>query len=150
MAPISCLDSLICSKTMENVLINSAKNVLDKIGIVVTSLCALHCLLIPFMLPVLPLLGISFIANEAFEDAILLLTMILGSIALYSGYRRYHGNLSPFVMLFLGGFIYWEKHILGSEFEPYLVMFGASLVVIAHMVNIKLCRKEEIAIRSHD
>lgn len=122
-------------------MINLAKNLLDKIGIAITSLCAIHCLLLPLMLPVLPLLGASFVADELFEDSILAVTMVLGAFALYSGYKRYHNRLYPFILLGLGGFIYWQKDILGVEAEPFTVMAGATLVVIAHLVNIRLCRR---------
>jgi len=124
------------------VLFNTAKNLLDKIGIAATSLCAIHCLLLPILMPILPMVGESFIAGEAFEEGILLLTMALGFVALHSGYKRYHGKLYPFVMLFAGGFIYWQKDTVGVELEPYIVMFGASLVVMAHVVNMKLCRRD--------
>lgn len=119
------------------------KNVLDKLGIAVTSLCAIHCLLLPVILPLLPLVGADFLASHAFEDGILLLTMILGFIALYSGYKRYHQQVYPFVMLFGGGFIYWQKHYFGMENEPYFVAVGATLVVAAHVINMKLCRKDK-------
>ena len=118
------------------------KKSLDKIGIAATSLCALHCLLLPIILPLLPLIGADFIGSHEFEDGVLLLTMILGFVALYSGYKRYHRQIYPFVMLFAGGFIYWQKHYFGEDIEPYLVTVGATLVVIAHVVNMKLCRRD--------
>ena len=119
----------------------TAKNVLDKIGIAATSLCAIHCLLLPFLLPVLPMMGASFIAQESFEDSVLALTMGLGVIALYSGYKRYHNRLFPFLFFAFGGLIYSQKDGFGVDIEPYLVMLGASLVVLAHVSNMKLCRR---------
>jgi hypothetical protein len=126
---------------VDYVLLSIAKNLLDKIGIAATSLCAIHCLLLPFILPILPMVGASFIAGEVFEDVVLVCTMMLGFVALYSGYKRYHGQIYPFVLLFGGGFIYWQKDMLGVEVEPYLVLMGASLVVAAHVLNMKLCRR---------
>jgi hypothetical protein len=126
---------------VELTLINAAKNLLDKIGIAATSLCAIHCLLLPFMLPLLPLIGASFLAQESFELGFLMSTMVLGFIALYSGYKRYHHQLYPFSLLFSGGFIYWQKDIFGADVEPYTVILGACLVVAAHVINMKLCRR---------
>ena len=91
----------------------------------------------------LPLVGAEFIGSHIFEDSILILTMVLGFIALYSGFKRYHQQLYPFVMLFAGGFIYWQKHYFGHDYEPYIVAVGATLVVAAHVVNMKLCRKDK-------
>ncbi len=122
-------------------MINAAKNLLDKIGIAATSLCAIHCLLLPLMLPLFPLIGASFLAQDAFEQGFLAITMVLGFFALYSGYKRYHNRLYPFSLLFLGGFIYWQKDLFGDAAEPFTVMIGALLVVAAHLINIKLTRR---------
>ena len=118
----------------------TSKNWLDKIGIASTSLCAIHCLMLPFLLPVLPLVGAGFLAQHAFEQVILVLTMILGTIALYSGYRRYHGQLMPFGLLYAGGVIYAGRHAFGETLEPLIVVAGGLLIVVAHVVNMKLCR----------
>ncbi|MEN3160201.1 MerC domain-containing protein [Alkalimonas sp. NCh-2] len=117
------------------------RNVLDKAGIALTSLCAVHCIVLPVLLPVLPLLGASFLADESFERAVLLLTMVLGFIALFSGFHRYHRKLYPFYSLFLGGFIYWHKDIFGHHWEPAVLTIGAAFVVLAHVMNMRLCQR---------
>ena len=63
---------------------------LDKIGITATSLCALHCILLPVILPALPLLGLSFLADHFWEHVFLILTAIMGTFALFTGFKRYH------------------------------------------------------------
>nr|WP_245217523.1 MerC domain-containing protein [Rheinheimera maricola] len=115
------------------------RNVFDKVGITVTSLCAIHCILLPVILPVLPLLGLSVGHNHAFERIMLLTTMVLGFIALFIGFHRYHRKLYPFYSLFLGVFIYWQKDVWGHEYEHAVLIVGASLVVLAHVMNMRLC-----------
>ena len=117
------------------------KKMLDRIGITATSLCALHCILLPILLPVLPLLGLSFLADHTWEHIFLLLTAALGTIALFSGFKRYHKKLYPFYLLYLGVAIYWLKHDFSSEVEPLFIIIGASLIVAAHFINIKLCHR---------
>jgi len=117
------------------------RNVLDKVGIAITSLCAIHCIMLPVLLPVIPLLGVTFLADEAFEKSVLLLTMVLGFIALFSGFHRYHRKLYPFYSLFLGGLIYWHKDILGHHWEPVVLTMGAAFVVLAHILNMRLCNQ---------
>ena len=112
---------------------------LDRIGITATSLCALHCILLPKLLPILPLLGLSFLADHAWEDIFLLLTAALGTIALFSGFKRYHKRLYPFYLLYLGVALYWIKHDFSAELEPFFIIGGASLILAAHFINIKLC-----------
>ncbi len=113
---------------------------LDRIGITATSLCALHCILLPILLPILPLLGLTFLADHTWEHVFLICTAILGTIALLSGYKRYHGKKYPFLLLFLGISIYWIKHDYSEMLEAYFIIVGAFFVVLAHVINLKLCK----------
>jgi len=112
---------------------------LDRIGITATSLCALHCILLPVLLPILPLLGLNFLADHAWEHVFLLFTAVLGGVALYSGYKRYHRKTYPFILLILGVSIYWIKHDYSETLEPYFIFSGAALIISAHFINLKLC-----------
>jgi hypothetical protein len=113
--------------------------VLDRIGITATSLCALHCILLPVLLPALPLLGLSFLADHAWEHVFLLMTAALGTLALFSGFKKYHRKYYPFYLLFLGVGIYWIKHDFSEDIQPFFILIGASLIVAAHVINLKLC-----------
>lgn len=112
---------------------------LDRIGIAATSLCALHCILLPILLPALPLLGLSFLADHTWEHFFLLATALLGTVALFSGFKRYHKRLYPFYLLYLGIYIYWIKHDFAEQYEPIFIICGAGLIVAAHFLNIRLC-----------
>ncbi|BFT28978.1 hypothetical protein D210916BOD24_01540 [Alteromonas sp. D210916BOD_24] len=114
---------------------------LDRLGIWVSSLCALHCLALPVLVPLLPLIGSSFFAQVWFERTILTFSMLLGAVALLSGALRYHGKYYPLVLLFSGGAIYWNKDILGHHYEPFTIAFGALLIVAGHWVNMRLYRQ---------
>jgi hypothetical protein len=120
---------------------HSIRSAMDKVGIAVTSLCAIHCIMLPVLLPVLPLLGLTSTHNHAFERIILLITMVLGFITIFAGFHRYHRKLYPFYSLFIGGFIYWQKDLLGHEYEHYVLIVGASFVVLAHILNLRLCNQ---------
>lgn len=121
------------------IVLATVRSMFDKVGITVTSLCAIHCIMLPVILPVLPLLGLSVVHNHAFERIVLLITMVLGFITLFIGFHRYHRKLYPFYSLFLGGFIYWQKDAWGPELEHVVLVVGASLVVLAHIMNMRLC-----------
>lgn len=112
---------------------------LDRIGIAATSLCALHCILLPILLPALPLLGLSFLADHTWEHIFLIVTAVLGTVALFAGFKRYHKRLYPFYLLYLGVAVYWIKHDFAPEHQPYFIITGALLIVAAHFVNMKLC-----------
>jgi hypothetical protein len=112
---------------------------LDRIGITATSLCALHCILLPVILPLLPLLGLGFLADHTWEHVFLLLTATLGTVAIYSGFKHYHKRLYPIYLLYLGVIIYWVKHDFSPALEPFFIIGGSSFIIAAHFVNIKLC-----------
>ncbi|MER2494125.1 MerC domain-containing protein [Catenovulum sediminis] len=115
-------------------------NWLDKFGVAATSLCAVHCIFLPVLLPLLPIMGLGFVGEEAFEHTVLLITMAIGFIAIFSGFHRYHRKLYPFYSLALGGVVYASKDLLGEAAHPYVIAIGASLIVLAHIMNIRLCR----------
>ncbi|MFD2167195.1 MerC domain-containing protein [Thalassotalea euphylliae] len=123
---------------------------LDRIGIAATSLCALHCILLPILLPALPLLGLTFLADHTWEHVFLILTAVLGTIALFSGFKRYHKRLYPFYLLYLGVAVYWIKHDFPEEYQPIFIICGALLIVGAHFINMKLCNSCKQCCTDHD
>jgi phosphoglycerol transferase MdoB-like AlkP superfamily enzyme len=112
---------------------------LDRIGITAASICALHCILLPVLLPALPLLGLSFLSDHRWEHIFLIITAIIGSAALLSGFKRYHRRLYPFYLLILGIVIYWQKHDFSEKVQPFIIVVGTLLIAGAHFINIKLC-----------
>jgi hypothetical protein len=115
--------------------------VLDRVGVWVTSLCAIHCLLLPILLPLAPLIASSFVASAWFERAIFTASILIGFAALFIGFQKYHRQLYPFYSLTLGGLVYWNKHIFGDAYEPLVVVIGAVFIVAAHLINLRLCKK---------
>lgn len=114
---------------------------LDKLGIWVSSLCALHCVSLPVLIPLLPLIGSSIFAQTWFERTILLLSMLIGGVALLTGALKYHGKYYPLALLLLGGTTYWFKHGFGHHYEPLMITLGAGLIIFGHWLNMRLCRK---------
>lgn len=112
---------------------------LDKAGIVVAVLCALHCLLVPVVLPTLALMGLSFLGYELFERIILGISLLIGGVAVVMG-MRHHQSWLPLVFLAIGGVLYFNKDTFGHGWEPLLIVLGASLIVVAHTLNLHLCR----------
>lgn len=110
---------------------------LDQAGIWVTTLCALHCLLLPVIVPMLSVIGLGFIGATILERTILGASLLVGAIALSQGVRR-HRRVYPVVLLIAGGTFYWFKDLFGASMEPWIIVFGAGLIVTAHWVNLRL------------
>ena len=116
------------------------KSFLDKLGIWASGLCAFHCLSLPILIPMVPLVGASFFAQDWFERTILSMSMIVGFWALFAGFYRYHRQIYPLYSLALGGLIYWNKDMFGESYEPFTIAVGAFLIIGAHIANLKLCK----------
>ncbi|GGW79133.1 MerC domain-containing protein [Alteromonas halophila] len=114
---------------------------LDTLGIWISSLCALHCLALPVVVPLLPLIGSTFFAQLWFERTILSISLVIGAVALISGALKYHSRYYPLALLAVGGLIYWFKDIFGESGEPFTIATGAMLIVAGHWVNMRLCRQ---------
>jgi hypothetical protein len=122
------------------IVLDKNRQLMDKLGIWISGGCALHCLLLPLLLPVLPLVASSFFAEAWFERTILSLSLIIGLTALLLGFFKYHRQLYPLSALIAGGVIYWHKDLFGEAYEPITVAVGATLIIAAHVINLKLCR----------
>lgn len=114
---------------------------LNRLGVWLTSLCALHCLLLPILIPLAPLIASNFVASEWFERIILSSSILIGFAALFIGFHQYHRQLYPIYSLVLGALIYWNKHMFGEAYEPITIAVGALLIIAAHLANLRLCKK---------
>lgn len=114
---------------------------LNRFGMWLTSVCALHCLLLPVLIPLAPLIASNFVASEWFERGILSFSILIGFAALFIGFHQYHRQLYPIYSLVLGALIYWNKHMFGEAYEPITIAVGALLIIAAHVANLRLCKK---------
>ena len=126
-------------KVVSSMSATASKN-LDKAGIWVTTLCAIHCLLLPVILPLLAMAGLAFIGEDLLENTILGFSVVIGLLSLISGARK-HGKWHLLSLLLLGAFIYSQRDILGHWGEPVIILFGAGLIIYAHVSNLRLSRK---------
>lgn len=135
--------NVVAGKTASNIPSVIVKNngALDRLGVWITSLCAIHCLLLPILLPLAPLIASSFVASAWFERVILSASILVGFAALFIGFHKYHRQLYPLYSLTLGGLIYWNKHMFGEAYEPITIGVGALFIISAHLVNLRLCKK---------
>lgn len=100
----------------------------------------MHCLMLPVLIPLLPLVGASIFAGETFEHIVLFMSLVIGAIALFAGFHKYHRKLYPLYSLAIGGVIYFNKDMFGEEWKPLVLTVGAVLIVSSHILNIKLCK----------
>lgn len=112
----------------------------DRVGAVASFLCAIHCAALPFVLALLPFVGLEFLADHRFERGFVMFACALALVALVRGYRRHQGPLplllaAPGLALLLLGVTYAENYSTGLH--SVLVTCGGLLLASAHFVNLR-------------
>lgn len=126
---------------------------LDSIGFIASTLCAIHCALMPFVFIFLAFYGLNFIADPAIELIFISTSVIIGIFTFTHGYFKHHKRLYPFAIFITGLIIVFTGHFLFHEHEPsesyhteeILLLFispiGAILIGVGHYLNRKLSGK---------
>lgn len=138
----------------------SHMNWLDQLGIGVALICAVHCLLTPLLVVLLPLIASTFWVDENFHFWMLALIVPLTAFSFFIGCRKHHDILLVLLailgigLLFCGVFFSCSScqggHHLPSfadlkdfphGFESVFTTLGGILLVLAHIRNYRLCRQ---------
>lgn len=120
---------------------DSHTHALDKTGASVSVLCLLHCLLLPVLAPIIPFLE----AVEESELSHLFFAILIVPIAVLTfdkGYREHKKKLVPTLGYIGLGFICFSFFIHDHGFlakESLITSIGSILLVVAHILNIRLC-----------
>jgi O-antigen/teichoic acid export membrane protein len=111
---------------------------LDNIGMTASTLCAIHCALVPVFITSLPLLGLGFLANPWVEWSMIILAFIIGVSSIGSSYFRIHNRVLPLVLLTIGFAIIILGHIfITGWIEGIIVPLGGFTIATAHFINYK-------------
>ena len=114
---------------------------LDAIAIGISSLCLVHCILLPIILIALPILSASVFLSASLHFWGLIVAAPVSALAIWIGYTR-HREVRPAILAAagLGGLIAAEG-IHGSAVEPWLAISGALLIAMAHGLNLRATNK---------
>lgn len=114
----------------------------DKIGIFLSGLCAVHCLVTPLLLLTLPVLGQAF-EEESVHLIMALFVAPVGGFAFWSGYKH-HKKAKVLALGILGILL-----IAGASVAPHswveffghdlITIFGSILLISAHVLNRRAC-----------
>ncbi len=110
---------------------------MDMTGMGLSVACAIHCLATPILLSALPLLGLEFLGNEAFESGMIVGIAILAGFTFINGYRM-HGRKAHFALGALGLAVFLIVRPMASvTLEPFATLLGGSAFVLGHFLNWK-------------
>lgn len=116
---------------------------LDAAGTTASWACAAHCLALPLLIGVLPLIGLSFLLSETTERVFIGISVVLAILSLLPSYFREHKKLQAILLAVAGIGLIILTHFLFEENLTLKVIFlisGAILISSAHLLNRRLCR----------
>lgn len=116
----------------------------DRIGATASFLCAVHCALLPFVVALLPLIGLGFLADHRYERVFVACAAVLASVTILTAWRR-HRKLNALFLLGPGIALLLSGIIIDIGLHPWLhtglVVCGGVLVASAHVVNLVLSHR---------
>ena len=127
------------------------QKIIDNLGITISSVCAIHCLLLPAIFIIAPY---SFLASHGFHEALIYFILPCAAIAFVLGCRK-HGDLKVAVMgtigvILLASSLLFHEIFHAEEHSEELItvlitIAGSIMLILSHLRNRKLCLKEEFA-----
>ncbi|MBA6253305.1 MULTISPECIES: MerC domain-containing protein [unclassified Colwellia] len=122
------------------------KNLTDKLAIGLSITCAIHCLVMPIMLVLLPSVAVLQLNNEAFHLWMIVAVVPISIYALFMGCRRHEhyrllviGSLG---LVFLVLAVVLGDSPLGEFWEKALTLSGAMIIAYGHYQNFNLCQQQ--------
>ena len=127
------------------------QKIIDNLGITISSVCAVHCVLLPAIFIIAPY---SFLASHEFHEALIYFILPCAAIAFVLGCRK-HGDLKVAVMGTLGVILLASSLLFHEIFHAeehseelitvLITIAGSIMLILSHLRNRKLCLKEEFA-----
>ena len=113
---------------------------LDSLGAAVSFTCAIHCSVFPFLIGVLPLLGLDFLLDREVEIIFLTAAVVLGVSSFGVGFRAHRRMYVFFFLLGALALIVMGRQLGDERLELPLVVCGSLVLAAGHFVNRRLCR----------
>lgn len=115
---------------------------LDMVAVGLSWLCLVHCLALPLLILLFPLLG-TLISHAAFHQLILIAVLPTTAIALGIGYRQHRTKrvallgLAGVASLVFAAFALHSMH--AHHLETWVTVAGVIALALAHVINFRRC-----------
>lgn len=117
---------------------------LDGTAIAMSAACIVHCLFLPVLIALLPILGATALADQSFHILLLALIIPTSGLAFYLGCREHGGG----AVLWLGGLgigtlavaAWLGVEHLGIAGEKLATAAGGTMLAAGHVLNFRRCR----------
>lgn len=115
---------------------------LDKLGVSLSTICLIHCLILPAFIIFFPIISLSFLMSEIIEWIFLFLSIVVALSSLCLGYKKHRSKKSLMILGFGFIFLFLSKYSNFNELNiihNIFVLVGALCIIVAHLINSKLC-----------
>jgi uncharacterized membrane protein YfcA len=113
------------------------------VGIAASTLCAIHCLLLPVMLAFAPTLAHFVPGSETVNRVLAYLLAAVGLVAFWTGYKVHRRKLVLLLLVvkIFGVTVgaYADSLLPTHTWEVAITLTGSSFLVAAHYLNRTLC-----------
>lgn len=121
-----------------------AAKLLDRTAIGLSLLCLAHCLALPIVIVLLPLISLSLLGDHSFHQVLLLLVVPISLAGIGLGFPHHRdvlvlllGTVGMAVLLIVATY---GHTMLPLAYEPWLTTLGGLILAVAHFRNFRLCR----------
>jgi hypothetical protein len=129
-----------CEVAHESDLCIASSAHIDLLGTCLSLVCALHCLSVPLLVTVLPLVGAGMLLGGWLEVLLIAASVALATGSLCYGFRR-HRRWRVLIALGAALTMLAVRRFLASEpFELLCVVMGAAVLAGGHFLSHYLCR----------
>jgi len=116
----------------------------DKLGMTMSAVCLVHCLMLPVAIVALPLVAAQWLQASGFHGVMVFILAPVVVLAAVSGLRM-HRRMGVAGAMVAGMFLLSTAAFAGEswltrEWEVVLTVAGGAILIIAHAANLILCR----------
>jgi hypothetical membrane protein len=105
----------------------------DKLGIIASGLCLIHCVFFPIIFSILPIFSLEL------ELFLIPISFFLGGVSIFDNLRKHKWLVS--IILFIVGFLFLITGLITTE-EIYHIV-GIISIMVAHIANYLYIRKKD-------
>lgn len=123
------------------------RSLLDRIAVVLSSICMLHCLTLPFLLTLMPITQGAFLDEQLFHLLMLVFILPVSLIALTIGCRKHKDPLTMILgatgLAVLAFTAFFGHDWFGMTGERLVTSLGGLILAGAHIQNYRICRHND-------
>lgn len=109
---------------------------LNKVGIWLSILCTIHCLVMPFLITAIPFLGEGFLSQKS-EMYLIGISAVLAVFLLIKDYRNHRDSLPLILLLIAMCFNFTGLFLAKNSYEIFFNVTGALIMAAAYYLNWK-------------